>query len=254
MDLRGTRCATSHHLPKCGGISVPLSLTRTLSRHTTHHSTDRCCVRVAGPISNVSSVWLASPAAMDTFGSSCACAGEGSAKPAPRSAAAVRATSAAPSFPGVPCRRPVPTEKRQRRPADAAGCAPAVDHSAQIPSQLSLRTAGPPPPRGLRHETPGSSGCAAPSILCNALVSASIVRPPVMTPAIRETRRGVTSSCHGGAAAPLVCDVDDRALRDPVLARPERRCRLASEYPPRCGPWNRHSVSTPAIRFEVAEV
>ena len=50
MDLRGTRCETSHHLPKCGGISIPLSLMRTLSRPTTHHSTDRCCVRVAGPI------------------------------------------------------------------------------------------------------------------------------------------------------------------------------------------------------------
>ena len=50
MGLRGTRCETSHHLPKCGGISIPLSLMRTLSRPTTHHSTDRCCVRVAGPI------------------------------------------------------------------------------------------------------------------------------------------------------------------------------------------------------------
>ena len=50
MDLRGTRCETSHHLPKCGGISVPLSLMRTFSRPTTHHSTDRYCVRVAGPI------------------------------------------------------------------------------------------------------------------------------------------------------------------------------------------------------------
>ena len=50
MGLRGTRCETSHHLPKCGGISVPLLLMRTLSRPTTHHSTDRCCVRVAGPI------------------------------------------------------------------------------------------------------------------------------------------------------------------------------------------------------------
>ena len=200
-------------------------------------------------ISNGNSVWLASPATMDTFGSSCACAGEGSAEPAPRSAAAVRATAPLQAIPA--------SLDGARYPPRTGSDDPPTQPVAHPPSTTpprSRRSSVSAPRARRRPEVSDSRHRARPvAPLRRSFAMPSCPLPwfdlLVMTPAIRETRRGATSSCHGGGAAPLVWDVDDRALRDPALARPERRCRLASEHPPRCGPWNRHSVSTPAIRY-----